>query len=42
MLGRYPLETLRDGWNVMPDGEEVYYIPNPALGLWAYPERFKD
>lgn len=42
MLERYPLETLRDGWNVMPDGEEVYYIPNPALGLWAYPERFKD
>ena len=42
MLGRYPIETLRDGWNVMPDGEEVYYIPNPALGLWAYPERFKD
>ena len=42
MLSRYPLSSLRDGWNVMPDGEEVYYIPNPALGLWAYPERFKD
>lgn len=42
VLARYPLETLKDGWNVMPDGEEVYYISNPALGLWAYPERFKD
>lgn len=42
MLERYPLETLKDGWNVMPDGEEIYYISNPALGLWAYPERFKD
>jgi len=42
VLGRYPLETLKDGWNTMPDGEEVYYISNPALGLWAYPERFKD
>ena len=24
------------------DGEDVYYISNPALGLWAYPDRFKD
>lgn len=42
VLKRYPLETLKDGWNTMPDGEEIYYISNPALGLWAYPERFKD
>ena len=42
VLERYPLDTLKDGWNTMPDGEEIYYISNPALGLWAYPERFKD
>ena len=42
MVARYPVETLKDGWNTMPDGEEVYYISNPALGLWAYPDRFKD
>lgn len=42
VLARYPLDRMKDGWNVMPDGEEVYYISNPALGLWAYPERFKD
>lgn len=42
MVKRYPVENLKDGWNVMPDGEEIYYISNPALGLWAYPERFKD
>lgn len=42
VLKRYPLDSLKDGWNVMPDGEEIYYISNPALGLWAYPERFKD
>ena len=41
MLARYPLDRLRDGWNVMPDGEEIYYISNPALGLWACPERFR-
>jgi len=42
VLSRYPLDKMKDGWNTMPDGEEVYYISNPALGLWAYPERFKD
>ena len=42
LLARYPLEALKDGWNTMPDGEEIYYISNPALGLWAYRERFKD
>ncbi|MGI5847305.1 MAG: lactate racemase domain-containing protein [Candidatus Cryptobacteroides sp.] len=42
MLLRYPLDTLNDGWNTLPDGEEVYYISNPALGLWAYPDRFKN
>ncbi len=42
MVARYPLETLKDGWNTMPDGEEIYYISNPALGLWAHPDRFKD
>lgn len=42
MLARYPVASLRDGWNTMPDGEEIYYIPNPALGLWASPDRFKN
>lgn len=42
MVSRYPLESLVDGWNITPDGEEVYFISNPALGLWAHPDRFKD
>ena len=42
MVARYPVEKLKDGWNTMPDGEEIYYISNPALGLWAHPDRFKD
>ncbi len=41
-LRRYPIDRMKDGWNTMPDGEEVYYISNPALGLWAYPDRFID
>ena len=41
-LRRYSIDSMTDGWNRMPDGEEVYYISNPALGLWAYPSRFKS
>ncbi|MFO0819196.1 MAG: lactate racemase domain-containing protein [Pirellulales bacterium] len=40
MLARYSPSTMREGWNTMPDGERVYYIGNPALGLWAYRGRF--
>ena len=36
MLQRYDPKALRDGWNVLPDGERVYYVSNPALGLWAH------
>ena len=31
---RYNPETLKEGWNVLPDGEEVYFVGTPALGLW--------
>ena len=41
MLKKYDPKILRDGFNTMPDGEEIYYISNPALGLWACKERFK-
>ena len=40
-MSRYGVTSLKDGWNTV-NGEEIYYISNPALGLWAYPERFKD
>jgi nickel-dependent lactate racemase len=36
---KYDPETLKDGWNVV-DGEEIFYISNPGLGLWAYKGRF--
>ena len=32
---RYDPARLKDGFNTLPDGEEIYYISNPALGLWA-------
>ncbi|MEN6367503.1 MAG: D-mannonate epimerase [Thermoguttaceae bacterium] len=36
MLRRYDPKQLRDGWNTLPDRERIYYISNPALGLWAF------
>ena len=39
MLRRYDPHALREGWNVLPDGERIYFIGNPALGLWASRER---
>lgn len=40
MLSRYDPNRLRDGWNRMPDGEEIFFISNPGLGLWGTRERF--
>jgi nickel-dependent lactate racemase len=38
-MRRYDPARLRDGWNRI-EGERIYYISNPALGLWAYRGRF--
>jgi len=32
---RYDIKTLAAGWNTGADGEKFFYVPNPALGLWA-------
>lgn len=37
---KYDPAKLQYGWNNV-DGEEIYYIPNPALGLWIDRERFE-
>ena len=39
MQKKYDPEQLVDGWNEV-DGERVFFISNPALGLWAYKGRF--
>lgn len=40
MLKKYNPDKLKDGVNILPGGEEIFYISNPALGLWASKERF--
>jgi nickel-dependent lactate racemase len=36
---KYDPAKLRDGWNIV-DGEEIFFVSNPGLGLWAYRGRF--
>ena len=38
---KYDPAVLQDGWNTV-DGEEIFYISNPGLGLWAYRGRFEQ
>ena len=38
---KYDVTKLKDGWNVV-DGEEIFFVSNPGLGLWAYEGRFQD
>ncbi len=38
---KYNPEKLKYGYNTV-DGEEIYFIPNPALGLWINREKFEE
>ena len=39
MVKKYDPTKLNYGYNTV-DGEEIYFIPNPALGLWINREKF--
>ena len=39
MAAKYDPAKLKYGYNTV-DGEEIYFIPNPALGLWINKEKF--
>jgi nickel-dependent lactate racemase len=42
MMKRYNPEKLSEGYNKMENGEEIFFISNPAIGLWANKERFSN
>lgn len=41
MSQKYNPEKLQDGFQTV-DGEEIFYVSNPGLGLWAYKGRFES
>jgi len=40
MMKKYDPAFLHDGWNDLPGGERIYYVCNPAVGLWASRSNF--
>ncbi|MCL2242897.1 MAG: nickel-dependent lactate racemase [Treponema sp.] len=30
----YDITKLNSGWNILSGGEKIFFVPNPALGLW--------
>ncbi len=41
MVDRFKTASLQPGLNTV-NGESIYYIDNPALGLWSTKQRFKE
>ncbi len=39
-LEAYHPDKLKNGFNTLENGEEIFYISNPALGLWADRNKF--
>jgi hypothetical protein len=40
MTSHYNPEKLKYGWNTV-DGEKMFFVPNPGLGLWAHRSRLE-
>jgi hypothetical protein len=41
-LHRYDPAKMMEGWNIMADGEKVFYISTPSAGLWATREKLRN
>jgi nickel-dependent lactate racemase len=39
MRKKYNPDKLKDGYNLIENEEEIFYISNPAIGLWSSKER---
>jgi nickel-dependent lactate racemase len=40
MMNRYDPKKLKDGFNTV-NGENIFFISNPGMGLWSFKDRFK-
>jgi nickel-dependent lactate racemase len=40
MIKKYDPHQLKDGFNTV-NGEKIFFISNPGMGLWSWKERFK-
>ena len=42
MAQRYPPNSLQEGFQTLANGERIFFIKHPALGLWSSRDRFAD
>jgi nickel-dependent lactate racemase len=42
MMKKYNPQKLQNGLNNLTDGEQIYFISNPSLGLWSFKDRFRN
>ena len=41
-MKKYNPSAMKDGFNTTPEGEEIFYISNPSLGLWSSREKIEN
>jgi nickel-dependent lactate racemase len=41
-MNRYNPSKLKNGFNILPGGEEVYFISTPSAGLWSTAEKLHN
>jgi nickel-dependent lactate racemase len=41
MLRRYDPSVMKEGASTLASGEEVFFISNPGIGLWAWKDKFR-
>lgn len=41
LLRCYPPASLKDGFNRLPTGEEIFFVSSPGLALWALRDNFR-
>jgi nickel-dependent lactate racemase len=41
-LQKYPIDRLKEGFNALPGGETIFFIPTPSAGLWSTRQRLYD
>jgi len=42
MMLKYPPDRLSEGFNTLASGEQIFFIGNPAVGLWSTQSRFHE
>lgn len=40
MMNKYIPGKLKDGFNKLHDGDEIFFISNPGIGLLSHNDRF--